>query len=61
MKWVIYIWLTLNILFCIMLAVKGILKNRVSEKTNEGMDILLDVLGIATVMLSFWLAYCIFA
>lgn len=60
MKWLVYVWLTLTILFWIMLVVKGILKKRVSKEANEGMDIVVDVLGIATVMLSFWFAYCIF-
>lgn len=59
MKWLVYVWLTLTILFWIMLAVKGILKKRVSEKTNEVLDILVDVFGIPAMMLSFWIAYCI--
>ena len=60
MKWLVYVWLTLTILFWIMFAVKGIIKKRVSEKTNEVLDILVDVFGISATMLSFWIAYCIF-
>jgi hypothetical protein len=60
MKWLVYVWLTLTILFWIMFAVKGILKKRVSEKANEVLDILVDVFGISATMLSFWIAYCIF-
>ena len=61
MKWLLYVWITLTVLFCIILAVKGILKKRVSKEANEGMDLLVDVFGITTAMLSFLLAYCIFA
>lgn len=61
MKWLLYLWLTLTVLFCTMLVVKGILKKQVSKEANEGMDLLVDVFGIATVMLSILLAYCIFA
>lgn len=60
MKWLVYVWLTLTILFWIMFAVKGILKKRVSEKTNGILDILVDAFGISATMLSFWIAYCIF-
>lgn len=60
MKWLVYVWLTLIILFWIMFAVKGILKKRVSKKANEVLDILVDVFGIPAAMLSFWIVYCIF-